>query len=84
MPEDKLQKKRHFHKDPVLCDFNKVELRVPRLKLIKLLFKRTYLDWEETIFLKALHWKVEAAEAKVAHVKSIIEKALLKAGESRT
>jgi hypothetical protein len=63
---------------PTLCSFKKVELYVPRLKLIKLLFKKSYLSFDEIIFLKGLHWKTEAAQNKLAHVQSIIEKALLK------
>lgn len=70
---------RYPRKDPRLCDFNRIELSVPRLKLIKLLFKKSYLEAEETIFLKALLWKTESAEAKILHVRSIIEKILLKA-----
>ena len=71
--------RRGFKPEPVLCDFNKVELSVPRYKLIKLLFKKHYLAPDETVFLKGLLWKSEAAENKLAHVQSIIRKALLKA-----
>lgn len=70
-------------KDPELCSFTKIELSVPRLKLLKCLSKRTFLDWKERVFLTALLWKVEAVEYKVGHVKSIIEKALLKAGGNK-
>ena len=73
-----IQRKRGFRQESVLCDFNKVELSIPRLRLIKLLFKKSYLDYEETIFLKALLWKTEAANYKILHVQSIIEKALRK------
>jgi hypothetical protein len=78
---DKPNKKepRHFSKEPILCNFDKVELKVPRLKLLRLLFKRTYLDYAEVIFLKALLWQAEAAENKILHIQSIIRKALFKA-----
>jgi hypothetical protein len=72
-----------MRKETKICSFNKIELNIPRLKLLKLLFKRSYLDFEETVFLKGLYWKTEAAENKIAHIKSIVEKALLKAGGSR-
>jgi hypothetical protein len=61
-----------------LCEFTKVELSVPRLKLIKLLLKRSYLTGDEIIFLKALRWKTESANNKILHVMSVIDKALLK------
>ena len=61
-----------------LCDFNKVELSIPRLRLVKLLFKKTYLTQEETHFLRVLLWKSESAENKILHIKSIIEKTLFK------
>jgi len=64
--------------EPRLCSFRKVEISIPSKKLIKIYFKKNFLDAEETIFLKALEWKVEAAENRLAHVKSIIVKALLK------
>ena len=70
--------KTHKKPEPRLCDFNRISVGVPRYKLIELLFKRSYLQEDEVIFLKALHWKVEAAEHKMLHVKSIINKALLK------
>lgn len=69
--------------DPRLCDFNKITLIVPRYKLIKLLMKKSYLTAEETIFLRALHWKTEAANNKILHVQSLVEKALLKASNYR-
>ena len=69
--------------DPKLCNFSKVELSVSRLKLIKIYFKKSYLDYEETIFLKALLWRTEAAENKLLHIKSIIEKSLLKSPGKR-
>jgi hypothetical protein len=65
-------------KYPELCEFNKIELSIPRLKLIKLLFKKTYLSQDETIFLKGLLWKTEGANNKILHVQSIIEKVLRK------
>jgi hypothetical protein len=68
-----------IRREPVLCDFNKVELQVPRLRLIKLLWKKHYLDHDEVIFLKALLWQAEAANHKILHVISVAEKALLKA-----
>ena len=67
-----------MRKEPILCEFKEVRLNVPRYKLLKLYFKRSFLQHDELIFLKALHWKAEAAENKILHIKSIIEKALLK------
>lgn len=70
---------RNFSKaEPELCEFNKIELSIPRLRLIKLLFKKSYLDQDETVFLQGLLWKTESAANKILHVQSIIEKALLK------
>ena len=67
-----------MYKEPKLADFKEVKLNIPRYKLIRLLFKKSHLHYDELIFLKVLHWKVEAAENKILHIKSIIEKALLK------
>lgn len=75
---------RNFLKEPALCEFNRVSLDIPRLKLIKLLFKKSYLDYDDVIFLKALLWKTEAANNKILHVQSIVEKTLLKAGSLHT
>ena len=72
-----------YKKDPRLCDFNRVELSIPRLKLLKLYFKRSYLTIEETIFLKALLWKTELTQNKIMHVRSIVDKTLLKSTNSR-
>ena len=69
-----------MYKDPTLCDFNKVELKVPKIKLLRLYLKRSFLDQEEVIFLKALLWQAEAANHKILHIQSIIEKSLLKTG----
>jgi len=66
------------YKEPRLCDFGKIELIIPRLRLLKLLNKKSYITQEEAIFLKAQLWKVESANAKILHVQSIIEKTLLK------
>ncbi|MDD5355068.1 MAG: hypothetical protein PHY56_00800 [Candidatus Omnitrophica bacterium] len=73
-----MSKPRRNYNDPVLCDFNKVELSVPRLKLVRLLFKKSYLTQDEAIFLRGLLWKTESANNKILHVQSIVEKALLK------
>lgn len=70
------------YNEPKLCDFGKIELSIPRARLIKLLFKKHYLDADEVIFLKALSWRAESAENKILHVRSIINKALLKATSS--
>ena len=67
-----------MYKEPELAKFKEIKVSVPRLKLIKLLFKKSHLQYDELIFLKALHWRVEAAENKILHIKSIIEKTLLK------
>jgi len=65
--------------EPKLCDFKEVKLVIPRYKLIKLYFKQNFLQHDEAVFLKAMLWKAEAAENKILHIKSIVEKALLKA-----
>jgi hypothetical protein len=67
------------YNEPRLCDFNRISLSVPRFKLIKLLLKRRHLQGEEVIFLKTLQYQIEVKENQILHVKSIIEKALLKA-----
>ena len=64
--------KRITAKEPSLCNFNKIELNIPHLRLIKLLFKRTYLSHEESHFLRVLLWKTECVENKVLHIKSIL------------
>ena len=71
--------------DPDLWSFGKVELDIPvskRLKVLKLLDKKTYLTQDETIFLTVLLWKTEAANYQILHVQSIIEKALRKCASS--
>jgi hypothetical protein len=43
------------YKEAPLCDFRKIELRIPsnsRLRLIKLAYKPNYLSEEELIFCK--------------------------------
>jgi hypothetical protein len=70
----KYQKK----EEPRLCDFNRITCDIPRVKLLKLVDKKRLLDHEEYIFLRAFLWKIELTENKVSHVKSLIEKALLK------
>ena len=71
-------KKRVYKQGPVLCDFNRISLSIPRVKLIKMAFKQTYLDFDEIIILKALLLQIELAENKLAHVRSLIDKARLK------
>lgn len=71
---------RGFKYEPILCDFNRIVLKVPRLKLVRLLFKKSYLSQEEQIFLKALLWQAESANNQILHVMSLAEKALLKTG----
>ena len=65
--------------DPKLCDFNKVELKVPRMKLLKLLKKYNYLSQSETAFLRELLHRTEQSNYKILHIQSIIEKCLFKA-----
>ena len=64
--------------EPKLCDFNSVSIRVPRLKLLKAVFKRSYLSDDERIFCRALDWTAESAENKIKHIRSLCAKALLK------
>ena len=71
-------------KEPVLCNFDKVELSVPRLKLIKCLFKKSFLTHDEMIFLKGLLWRAESADNKIRHIISIADRALLKSLSRRT
>lgn len=71
--------------EAILWDFGRVELDIPvskRLKVLKLLDKKTYLTQDEATFLKALQWKAESAANKIAHVKSIIDKALIKSASN--
>ena len=71
--------------EPNLWDFGKVELDIPvskRLKVLKLLDKHTYLTQDEAVFLTALKWKAESAANQIAHVQSIIEKALIKSASN--
>ena len=66
-------------KPPRLCNFNKVELTVPRLQLLRLLKKKTFLKRDEFVFTCDLLREAEAADNKIRHVISILEKILLKA-----
>lgn len=69
--------------EPILCGFNKVELSVPRLRLIKLAMRRgQYNTQEETIFLRVFQWKAEIALKKILHTLSLAEKGLLKSAGS--
>ena len=65
-------------KDPQLCEFNKVELSIPRLKLLKCYFKKGTISYDEMIFLRGLIWKCESANNKLLHIISIAEKSLRK------
>jgi hypothetical protein len=65
-------------KDVRLCDFDRIAVSIPRARLLKLVWKKSFLDPEETIFLKALLWKIESANNKILHVQSLAYKALLK------
>jgi hypothetical protein len=67
-------------KEPTLCEFSKVEIRIPRLKLIKLVWEKHFNQSDDTVFLMVLEARVEAAQNKLAHVRSLIDKALLKSG----
>ena len=73
-----------MYKEPELCQFSKVEISVPRARLLRLLGKKHYLTHEESVFLKVLIWRVEAANNKILHVRSIAEKALLKSTFAKT
>jgi len=64
--------------EPRLCSFNCIELKIPRLRLIKLAWTPRLLNYEDYIFLKVLSYKAEAAENKILHVQSLVRKALLK------
>jgi hypothetical protein len=70
------------YKEPPLCNFSKIELRIPansRLKLIKLAYKPTYLKEDELVFCKTWQYKTEIVIKQALHLQSIAEKALLKA-----
>ena len=64
--------------EPKLCDFNSVSLRVPRVKLIRAAWKRSFLTPDEMLFCKSLDWQAESTENKIKHVRSLCAKALLK------
>jgi hypothetical protein len=70
------------YQEAKLCDFNKIELRIPpnvRVKLIRLAYKPTFLKEEEVVFCKTWQWKSEVIIKKALHLKSISDKALLRA-----
>lgn len=65
-----------------LCDFTKIELSIPytvRIRLIKLSYKQTFLDADELMFCKIWQWKADMIIKKALHLRSISEKALLRA-----
>lgn len=73
-----MQKRKGYKKGPELCEFNCVNLSIPRLRLVKLAWGRDYLKEDDAVFLKGLLLKTEAAENKLKHVKSVVEKAMLR------
>lgn len=77
---------RKAYKEPKLCDFNKIELRISssdRVKLIKLAYKKSYLNRDERVFATTWLWKAESVINKARHLISLADKALLKAGGGR-
>jgi hypothetical protein len=69
-------------REPTLCNFDRIELRIPsnqRVKLIKLAYKPTFLKEEELVFCKVWQAKAEIVINNALHLKSIAEKALLRA-----
>ena len=69
---------RSTKKEPTLCDFERVEFKTRRKRLIKIVFVKRFLDIDEIAFLKSLEWQAEDAQNKIAHVRSLIDKAMLK------
>ncbi len=70
-----------YKKEVKLCDFNRIELKIPsnqRVKLIKLAYKPTFLNHEELVFCKTWQYKTELIINQALHLKSIAEKALLR------
>ena len=65
-------------KQPELCGFSCIKVKVPRLRLVKLFWKRDFLSLDEQIFLKGLLWRAESAENQIRHIKSMVERALIK------
>ena len=71
----------NLKREAPLCDFSKIELRIPsnqRVKLIKLAYKSTLLKEEEVVFCKTWQYKAEVVIRKALHLQSIAEKALIK------
>ena len=69
------------YKEPKICDFNRIELRIPsnqRVKLIKLAYKPNLLNEDEVVFCKTWQYKAEVVIRKALHLQSIAEKALIK------
>ena len=67
-----------LYTESALCEFTKVELKIPRRKLLKLHHQKHYLDHEDDMFLRKLLDMTEQANYKILHVQSIIEKVLRK------
>lgn len=65
-------------REPRLCDFSIISMSVKRAKLIKIFWKNDFLTHDELIFLHSLLFRAEIAENQIAHVKSMIHRALLK------
>ena len=61
-----------------LCEFNQIQMPVPRVRLVRLALKKDYLSQEEAGFIRAMLWRAEATLYKVQHVMSICERALRK------
>jgi len=66
------------YQEPRLCEFTEIKLKIPRYRLIKLLFKKGFLTFDEMIFLRSFVLKTEIVENQLLHTRSIAEKALLK------
>jgi hypothetical protein len=68
-----------MYKEKIL-QFKEVYIWVKQKKLIKLFYSHKALEIEETRKLQSDLRKIEEAQARLAHLHSIVEKILLRAG----
>lgn len=67
-----------------ICQFTTIRVNVPKKMLIKLFYCNRYLTHKETVKVGQKLAQVNEKINQMLHVRSIVEKVLLKKPESRT
>ncbi len=65
-----------------ICQFKTIRVNVPRKMLIKLFYCNRYLTHKETVKIGQKLTQIEKEINKLLHVRSIVEKVLLKRSNS--